>query len=76
MQLYYKETPTQVGFLVTFATFLRTNLFTEHLQCLLLGTGIHGNTKFLKKRCALYRDGRNHREAYFHGLKAFEKLEY
>ena len=53
MQLYYKETPTQVGFLVTFATFLRTNLFTEHLQCLLLGTGIHGNTKFLKKKCAL-----------------------
>ena len=49
--------------------------FTEHLRWLLLRTGIHGNTNFLRE-VRFYRVvGMIHGGAYFRGLR-FEKLKY
>ena len=32
--------------------------------------------KIFREKCGLYWDGRDHRQAYFHVLTAFEKLKY
>ena len=56
--------------------FLRTFVFTEHLRLLLLGTGIHGNTKCLREVRFYGVVGIIHGGAYFRGFIAFEKLKY
>ena len=49
MQLYQKETPTQV-FPVKFKRFLITLCLTEHLQCLLMKVAGFQPTTLLKKK--------------------------